>query len=39
MDSDIDIAQQSEMASIVPLAEEKLGIPDQHLEPFGHYKA
>ena len=27
------------MQRIVPLAGEKLGIPERHLEPYGHYKA
>jgi formate--tetrahydrofolate ligase len=36
--SDIDIAQQAKLQRIVKIAE-KLGIPDAHLEPYGHYKA
>ncbi len=37
--TDIEIAQKAIMQRITPLAHEKLGIEDQHLEPFGHYKA
>ena len=37
--TDIEIAQKAVMKRIVPLAEEKLGISDEHLEPYGHYKA
>jgi formate--tetrahydrofolate ligase len=36
--SDIDIAQQAKLLRIAKIAE-KLGIPDAHLEPYGHYKA
>ncbi len=37
--SDIDIAQRARLERIIPLAEKRLGIPDEHLEPYGHYKA
>lgn len=37
--TDIEIAQKAEMKRISALAEEKLGISDEHLEPYGHYKA
>lgn len=37
--SDIEIAQQAEMKSIIGLVEEKYGIPAEHLDPYGHYKA
>ena len=37
--SDIEIAQKTKMERIAALAEEKLGIADEHLEPYGHYKA
>ena len=37
--SDIEIAQRAELRRIGPLAEEKLGIPDEHLEHYGHFKA
>ncbi len=36
---DIDIARAAEMRPILPLAEEKLGIPGEALIPFGHHKA
>ena len=39
MPSDIEIAQKAVMKRIVPLAKDRLGIDDEHLEPFGHYKA
>ena len=37
--SNIEIAQQARMKPIVPLATERLGIPEEHLSPYGHYKA
>jgi formate--tetrahydrofolate ligase len=37
--SNIEIAQHAKMKPIVPLAKERLGIPAEHLQPFGHYKA
>ena len=39
MPSDIEIAQAAKMQRIAKVAKEKLGIPDEHLEPYGHYKA
>src|SRR5258708_31100500 len=39
MMSDIDIAQRSKMRRIVELAQDRLGIPADHLEPYGHHKA
>jgi formate--tetrahydrofolate ligase len=39
MASDIDIAQQATLQRITKVASEKLGIADDHLEPYGHYKA
>ncbi len=39
MPSDIDIAQKAKMLRIPKLAAEKLGIAEEHLEPYGHYKA
>ena len=39
MSSDIEIAQASKMVRIAKLAQEKLGIGEEHLEPYGHYKA
>ncbi len=37
--SDIEIAQQARMQRINVLARERLGIAEEHLEPYGHYKA
>ena len=37
--SNIEIAQSAKLKPIVPLARERLGIPEEHLEPYGHYKA
>jgi formate--tetrahydrofolate ligase len=37
--SDIEIAQQAKMRPIIDLAGEKFGIPLEHLDPYGHYKA
>jgi formate--tetrahydrofolate ligase len=37
--SDIDIARQAKMVPIIELAREKLGIPAEELDPYGHYKA
>jgi len=37
--SNIEIAQRAKMRPIVPLAKERLGIPEDSLEPYGHYKA
>jgi len=39
MPSDIEIAQTAKMHRISAVAREKLGIPEEHLEPYGHYKA
>ena len=39
MPSDIEIAQNARMQRIIPLIEGRLGIPDEDLEPYGHYKA
>ncbi len=37
--SDIDIARQARMLRITDLARDRLGIADEHLVPYGHYKA
>jgi formate--tetrahydrofolate ligase len=37
--SNIEIAQRAQMRPIVELARERLGIPTDSLEPYGHYKA
>jgi len=39
MPSDIEIAQGARMQRIAAVAREKLGISEEHLEPYGHYKA
>ncbi|MDE1941697.1 MAG: formate--tetrahydrofolate ligase [Betaproteobacteria bacterium] len=39
MASDIEIAQAAKMERITQVAKEKLGIGDEHLEPYGHFKA
>jgi formate--tetrahydrofolate ligase len=39
MPSDIEIAQQTPLERIATVARERLGIPEEHLEPYGHYKA
>src|SRR6201995_3699348 len=35
----IDIAQQATIRPILPLARDRLGIPEEQLEPYGRYKA
>ena len=37
--SDIEIAQAAKPRRIADLAQEKLGIAPENLEPYGHYKA
>src|SRR5215510_10852446 len=37
--SNIEIAQRARMRPIVPLARERLGIPEEALESYGRYKA
>ncbi|NOR72217.1 MAG: formate--tetrahydrofolate ligase, partial [Methylomarinum sp.] len=37
--SDIEIAQKAEMKPIIGLVEDKFGIPAEHMDPYGHYKA
>jgi formate--tetrahydrofolate ligase len=39
MPTDIEIAQKAELKRIADVAKERLGIDDEHLEPYGHYKA
>jgi formate--tetrahydrofolate ligase len=39
MPTDIEIAQKATMQRITPLARDRLGIAEEHLEPYGHYKA
>ena len=37
--TDIDIARQARMRRITDIAYDRLGIADEHLVPYGHYKA
>lgn len=37
--SNIEIAQHANLKPIVPLAVERLGIPESELQPYGRYKA
>ncbi|HEY7378445.1 MAG TPA: formate--tetrahydrofolate ligase, partial [Steroidobacteraceae bacterium] len=37
--SNIEIAQRARMRPILELARERLGIPEEHLESFGRFKA
>jgi formate--tetrahydrofolate ligase len=37
--SDIEIAQQAKLRRVIDLANDRLGIPEDALEPYGHYKA
>ena len=39
MKSDIEIAQAAQMSRIINLATTRLKIPDEHLSPYGHFKA
>jgi formate--tetrahydrofolate ligase len=39
MASDIEIAQQAKLQPIAQVAQAKLGIATEHLDPYGHYKA
>jgi len=39
MPSDIEIAQAAKMQRVAKVAQDRLGIADEHLEPYGHYKA
>ena len=39
MASDIEIAQAAKLQRIAKVALDKLGIPEDHLEPYGHTKA
>jgi formate--tetrahydrofolate ligase len=37
--TDIEIAQRAQLKRIAVLAQERLGVPEDALEPYGHYKA
>jgi formate--tetrahydrofolate ligase len=39
MASDIEIAQQATLKRVTEIAQQRLGIPDEHLVPYGHHKA
>ncbi|MGH8514019.1 MAG: formate--tetrahydrofolate ligase, partial [Gammaproteobacteria bacterium] len=39
MASDIEIAQAAKLKRIIDIARDHLGIADEHLEPYGHFKA
>ncbi|HEY6353743.1 MAG TPA: formate--tetrahydrofolate ligase, partial [Burkholderiaceae bacterium] len=39
MSSDIEIAQAAKMQRVSKVALDRLGIAEEHLEPYGHYKA
>ncbi len=39
MPTNIEIAQAAKMQRVARLAQERLGIPDEHVESYGHYKA
>jgi formate--tetrahydrofolate ligase len=39
MPSDIEIAQAARLQRISKVARDRLGIPEEHLVPYGHYKA
>ncbi|MBV8854170.1 MAG: formate--tetrahydrofolate ligase, partial [Sinobacteraceae bacterium] len=39
VERNIDIAQRARMLPIVPLVQERLGIPAESLEPYGRFKA
>jgi formate--tetrahydrofolate ligase len=39
MPSDIEIAQAAKLERIAKVALQRLGIEEEHLEPYGHYKA
>ena len=37
--SDIDIAQAAPLVPVMQMARDRLGIPGEALEPYGHFKA
>jgi formate--tetrahydrofolate ligase len=39
MTTDIEIAQKAKLLRIADIAKNRLGIDEQYLEPYGHYKA
>ena len=39
MNTDLEIARRAKLKKVVDLARENFRIPEDHLEPYGHYKA
>ena len=39
MKTDIEIAQAAKLERVIPLAKNRLGIPEDALSPYGHFKA
>ena len=39
MQTDLEIARRAKLRNVVDLAREKFQIPEDRLEPYGHYKA
>ena len=37
--SDIEIAREARMKPVIEIAKERFGISEEHLDPYGHYKA
>ena len=37
--SDIEIAREARMLPVITIAKERFGISEEHLDPYGHYKA
>ena len=37
--SDIEIAREANMRPVIEIAKERFGISEEHLDPYGHYKA
>ncbi len=37
--TNIEIAQRAKMRPILALAKDRLGIPEEYLEPYGRFKA
>ena len=37
--NDLDIARRATLRRITDVARDKLGVGDEHLAPYGHYKA
>ena len=37
--SDIEIAREARMRPVIEIAKDRFGISEEHLDPYGHYKA